>query len=295
MDARELQAPENGLDSEWECPDCSVEMTAVACGDAEFKVSPHFRAVGQHEEDCEHDGRRKLVKSGSIQNIQKSIGKPYDMPSILRLLEERPQRPSPASNEEPKESVDSYRGIGRDGLVKSPHQSIASTIYRIAEAYCIYPSERERQLRVPDCEGNSYATCFYELKKSTGFVNLTRRIMFAPIRFRTPNCQSKTITFELAPAVWPLQRDNPENRRPLKNYGISIDTEEWTEHSRKLFETELINSVQKQKENYHNGYQHKTYVFFLGQQQESDLVSFLVSSRQLVCFLDLHKDVYTQL
>ena len=217
------------------------------------------------------------------------------MPSVLRLLDERPQRPGPASDEEPKESIDTYRGIGRDGLVTNPHESFASTIYRIAEAYCIYPSERDRQLKVPRCKGKSYATCFYELKSRTGYVNLIRRIMFAPIRFSTPNYQGKTITLELAPAVWPLKRDNPENRKPLKNYSISIDTEEWTVRSRKLFQTDLRNSIQKQTKNYKDDWQRKTYVFFLGLQQEHDLACFLVNRRQLVCFLDLHSDVYSRL
>jgi len=308
MDAREVASDPELIPGPWQCPGCCVAMMPVACGSDDYRVSPHFRANGRHASECRYDGMHPDADPGEIRRIQSSMGPPESMPTRLRLVERRPQRRDSDPADPPAARSHIHRGR-LDAAAPSPtHESTASMLHRIADAYCRYPSERRRRLRVPECAGRAYRECFQALKNTTGSPPFDRKVLFAPIRFRRPDVLDDVVTIELAPAVWLSPRDPANPVPPDAVYRVSFRTGPWSERDRRRFRRDLEKAISDQKRDHYDDQKHEarrsnkhiektwvTYLFFVGAQDPDDRALFTVDDHRLACFFRLHKDVYRNL
>ena len=296
MDAREVAAAPELIPGPWHCPGCDVAMTTVACGPCDYEVSPHFRANDKHDPECRYDGQYSDAKPGEIRRIKRSMGPPESMPTRLRLAERRPQRRDPDRIDPDAEPVDAYHGRPDVDDATDTHESTASMLHRIADAYCRYPLERSRRLRIPHCAGRTYADCFHQLKNTTGKVAFDYAVLFAPIRFRTPAVRERTMTIQLSPAHWKAPYDPDAPTSPDAVYRVSFLTGTWRGRNRNRFRYELLEAIADQRRDH--GDEDKTwrtYLFFLGRQDLRDLALFNVEDHRLACLFRLRKTVYQRL
>ena len=289
IDAKSLKKSKTELEGPWECPACKVEMVAVACSNENYKVSPHFRANGKHEENCDLDGKRVLVEERNVRKTTKRMGTPTPMPSVLRIIEKRPQRASQQESGKIEGRIDSYTGAKPNSHTNGSHESSASTIQRIVEAHLSHPSEQDHPLRIPGCDGRTYGTCFHKLKNIPRYTKFKLRIMSAPIRFTDLRYHENEMVVYLNRGILPYFLDDRGKWKLSGYYRIHFLTDEWTERKRELFRNELLEAVRRQKEYYRGDRKREVFVFFLGEQQADDLASFLVDKYQLACFIDLHR------
>ena len=295
MDAYELACAEEELTNEWVCPGCDVVMIPVACGDVDYKVSAHFRAIEPHDATCSFDGLHPNARRGEIRNVEQEAGHPAAMPNVLRLATLRPQLRDECNGRPDTVPVNPARGAGDDDGVRAAHAATASMLHRIAAAYCRYPAQRGARLRIPNCGGRTYQRCFRRLKNAHDRVLYEYRVLFASIRFSHPTDRDNVVTIELEPAIW---RSGWTGTRmpPDERYRVAFHTEAWSQRSRDRFRHGLDEAVAAQRVfvNARNDLW-RTYVFFLGEQDPRDWSTFLVEDHRLVCFLRLHRDVIERL
>ena len=298
MDAREVAAAPELIPGPWHCPGCDVAMTPVACGPCNYEVSPHFRANGKHDPECRYDGQHFDAKPGEIRRIKRSMsmGPPESMPTRLRLAERRPQRREPDRTNPDDQPVHAYRGRPDANDAPSTHESTASMLHRIADAYCCYPLERSRRLRIPECAGRTYADCFRQLKNTTGTGAFDYIVLFAPIRFQTPAVRDHTMTIQLGPAHWKAPYDPNAPTSPDAVYRVSFLTGTWRDRDRNRFRYKLLEAIDDQRRDHGDKDETwRTYLFVLGRQDPRDPALFNVEDHRLTCFFRLHKTVYLQL
>ena len=173
MDAREVAAAPDLIPGPWHCPGCDVAMTPVACGPGDYEVSPHFRANGKHDLECRYDGWHSDARPGEIRRIRRSMGPPASMPTRLRLAERRPQRHHHDQAESDAEMVYAYRGRPDRDDAPDAHESTATMLHRIADAYCSYPLERSRRLRIRNAPAAPISTAFVGSKTQMKYLHQT--------------------------------------------------------------------------------------------------------------------------
>ena len=296
MDAREVAASPDLIPGPWHCPGCDVAMVPVACGPGNYEVSPHFRANGEHDSECRYDGLRFDTKPGEIRRIKRSMGPPASMPTRLRLAERRPQRRQPDQSDPDSETVHAYRGRANAGDASTVHDSTASMLYRIAEAYCSYPFERSTRLRIPECAGRTYSDCFLQLQNTSVIPTSDHAVLFAPISFRAPVHGRHTITIQLGPAHWKARFNPTARTKPDAAYRVTFHVEKWRNRDRDLFRHDLRKSIADQRADYADENETwRTYIFFLGRPDPHELALFNVVDHRLACFFRLHKTVYREL
>jgi hypothetical protein len=291
VDARELADTGDGLEDNWKCPGCDVPMTPVACGAGPYKKVPHFRAEEPHKIDCDFDGLRRIVVNGRVKPVRGVIPITDGMPSILVLAGERLQRPSIANEDDGVVGVcGGARRRGTEVMGARWHEATASNIRRIAEAYCGYPDERGRPLKVPGHFGSTYEDCFRRLKSTKGYSRFRRRVMFAPIRFSKPLETGGITEIELDSVVWPEVSGENGNWKPLARYRLALPSGNWSGKSYKNFSKDLKEAQREQRDAHNEGGDWKVFAFFLGDQSEDDLTLFKVIDHRLICFLTVRDD-----
>lgn len=296
LDARELAETGSGLDDPWRCPGCNVRMKPIACGEGPYKVSPHFRSESEHKVDCDIDGLRKIVVKGRVKPVFGVMAMTDGIPTILNLVQRRPQRPSTENEEADAEGVlNALHGRGNNDAGTRRHEATASTIRRIAEAYCGFPDERGRRLKIPGCEGNTYASCFQRLRHTKLYVRFSRRVMFAPIRFSRPQENGGITVMELDSVVWPEAIGADGKWHPLARYRLALPTGDWSARSRNRFSKDLEEARNEQRDSHNEGVNWKVFAFFLGDQSEDDLAIFKVTDHRLICFLTICDDVLSKM
>jgi len=289
LDARELAATQNGIDDDWICPDsnCAVRMVPAACRNAKYRVSPYFRALEPHMIGCKADGLRSIVKEGRLHPIQTKMTFPEVLPTVLYLAAQRPQRPT-AEQQADGGCIDTYRGQGAEAPNASRHHATASTLRRIAEAFCAYPLDRDLPLRIPGCVGTTYRTCFKRVGNTQGFVDDPKKVLYAPIRFAKKTICEEVLTVELNQVVWPSEHRDDVKIIPEANYKVEFNMGEWSEGCRKRFLCEVDKFIYIQRENYRVKSDWAVFLFFLGTQDENNKNVFRVNDHRLIYLIELN-------
>lgn len=297
VDAREIFLSGEGLDDDWVCPgaNCNADMKLIACDrDKKYEVSPHFRAKkpAKHAQNCSYDGLRKIVANGRVKTIKETMGIPEALPSVLRLASKRHQLPAqPTQVGLADESRDIYVGEGAGWPQDRKHESSASTLRRIAEAFCAFPLERDRPLRIPNlCQG-TYTSCFQRIKHTSGFHKFENRIFYCPIRFTKPHRDTVSLTVELNAAVWPQSADENVKTTPQSQYRVSLLMDNWEDRNRNRFVADLNEAITSQREAHNKSSKWQVFAFFIGQQSPNDQALFVVNDHRLVCFLTVKENV----
>ena len=273
----------------WECLGCPVEMiSAAADGAKKYKVAPYFRANGSHAIDCDGDGLRVLAEGGNQHVADGAMGLPAAYPNVLRLAVDRPQVPQgdQVADIDPITRVrqNPDAGGGRN------HDHVAGTLYRIAECYVLYPNQRHRPLRIKGVEGDTYATCFKRLTNTKKAVRLPTHVYFAEISFKHIAVEDGVAEVTLTPVLWIINEADPTQKaRPGQRYRVRFDTREWTPRRRNGFLGELERQRAEQQQLHSSDADVRVNLFFIGRQDDNDLMLFHVDDPRLACFFPMPK------
>lgn len=289
LDARELAATQDGINDAWVCPDpsCAVGMIPIACRDADYRVIPHFRARGPHVFGCKADGLRSIVNEGRLHPIQTEMPFPEIFPTVLYLAAQRPQRPAEGQQANGG-VVDAYRGQGAEAPNANLHHATASTLRRIAEAFCAYPLDHDRPLRIPGLTGTTYRTCFKRIINTQGFIDDPQKVLYAPIKFSKIESYEDLLTVELNPAVWPTEHKDDKKIKPVANYKVEFNIGQWSEGCRRRFSCEIKKFINIQRENYIKESDWSVFLFFIGTQDENNRNVFRVNDHRLFYLIELN-------
>ncbi len=289
IDAMDLRAGNADPDGPWTCAHCGVAMIPVACGRGQYKVAPHFRVSGRHEADCVEAERLIVREAAQHRPVRRQASLAGDMPSLLVFRKPRPQRPDGTHGEEIEDAADVHAGRGK-GDASGVHGPTTEALRWVAQAYVDHPLRRHLPLRAPDCEGDSYDTCFQELPDRRGIEQFPYQIMYAPIRFRGVIREKDAVTLRLDRMIESGFRHAGGWRHDLF-YQIRFPHRDWTEPEQEEFSQELKAALGRQWQNHRamlgNGrWDSMVYVFFMGEQRER-LREFVVTDFRHFCFLDL--------
>lgn len=274
----------------WECPVCQVEMIAVAADGARvYKVAPHFRAEGNHRQDCDADGKRRMVTTGAVHVVRDANGPPADYPNQLVLAAQRPQV-APADGGPdgvpPAANINRYRGAGEG--IRGQHAHYARTLHRIVEFYVGHPEERQRRLTIPNVDGVTYHNCFWEIRGVTEETRFPPKVLYAQIAFKRFEQDENSLTVFLNPAFFvanPDPREAEEKPRIARGkFRVRFDMTGWSTRRRNAFLSTAEVARQQQRDLHGNQDSAAVRLYFIGRQDAADFLLFHVTDPRLACF-----------
>lgn len=283
MQAAALRRGEGSAAGPWKCRACGAAMAPVACGAGHFRVSPHFRAIKRHARDCDADGKERPTASRDVRVAVETRSTAGEGPTALRLPTLRRQRPRDGEPMEAEDQEDVHARRDRGETAPGTHGRTVTTLRPVAEHYIFHPEKRGEPLAVQGFPRSTYGELFKKLRGTTGHVRWPDIFLFAPIRFKEARIGHDTFSIYLNRAIW------SPGRRLQGYYRITLAVSDWSEGTRRLCRGEWRAAVELQREKYRQRQRTSVYAFFLGEQEQDDLSSFIISDHRLVCFLNLHE------
>lgn len=267
----------------WECPGCRVEMIPVAASGAQqYKVAPHFRIHGIHDEDCSAVGQSSRGSGGGSTPGEIASGPPATFPKALRLSVARQEGDTESGATAASAASIGSRQAGIAHLQRGS-ASIAGSLHRIVESYLLSPEHHAESLRIDGCEGSSYETCFRQLQKTRRPLPLPRLVWFAEIQFRHIIREGDVATLSLAPVEW------IGSGKTGPCYRIRFDTRAWTPRRRSAMLAEVERQRAEQQRLHHAKAAERVNIFFFGRQDHDDLMLFHLEDPRLACFFLMPK------
>lgn len=287
--ADELPYCDDLQDEEWECLGCEVEMIpAAADGARQYRVAPYFRANGSHDVACDGDGLRVLADGGDQRVARGAMGMPAAYPNILRLAAIRPQVPQ-AEQDADREPVARVRQ-NPNAAGGREHNRVAGTLHRVADCYVRFPNQRHQRLQIPGIEGETYGTCFRRLANTREAQYLPPHVYFAEMSFRHIQVDGNVADVTLSPVLWIINEQAPQERaQPGPRYRVRFDTRAWTVRRRNGFLGDLERQRAEQQRLHNADGSSRVNLFFIGEQDDQDLMLFHVNDPRLACFLPMPK------
>lgn len=282
--AEELPFHDDLQNARWVCIACPVQMEPVAAdGARQYLVSPHFRALDEHDPDCDGDGLRRIVTPGGRRAVRRQMGAPAAFPNRLVLVAARPQVARPPDDAAPGlPQVRRYGGQGQGG--GDPHDSYARTLHRIVQCYALFPDERHRPLTIPGCQGNTYNSCFEKLVGTANPTPKPPKVYFAEISFQHVTVENNVATVPLYPVRWIPQKDGSKPKPRIEDrYRVLFNMADWSTRRRNGFLAEMERKRLEQKEVVARNAANKVHLFFLGAQDPTNPLLFRVHDARLAC------------
>ena len=290
--AKKLQDEGGDFSGPWECEGCGAEMHLVAPEAGKFKVTVHFRASGGHAANCNSDGSGVATRKGGEKITKRTRTKVSPAQIILRFPKLRRQRSGNGKSEGGEIAEDSYVIGDSAETAAGEHVSNITTLQPVAELYCFNPDKREVELEIERCPMGTMDTLFKELEKSSGYVRLSRKVYFAPIRFMGAELES-------CPYVVYLHR---EIRLPQENaargrvfYQLKLDFAKSSDRTRNIWRKQLSEAVAFQKRYWRGIEEEQMYAFFLGDQDSNTPSRFIIRDHREICLLKFDRDVIANL
>lgn len=263
------------------CIGCDAVMEAVACK-CKMKRRPYFRIKGNHSLNCDIDGYEKLTKIGQLKQVSTTDGFPISYPNKLNLS--KPREVVLCSNNDKQGNVVRNKSIASNGRIKTAnknHSRTAKTIQPLARHYILFPYDRHIHLYVPEVDAKRYTSVFQRLYYKEGFPYERNKIYFGELLINRLLIINNFMYLPLTAGIW------DENRKPQKNYGLSVDLSPWSQYKKDYISSHIKYCAEEVKDSLRQNIRVKAWIFFLGKQDVSDPFKFnlLINDHRLICCL----------
>lgn len=251
VDAEELWLLDQAELSRFQCVSCGVDLLPAAFGAETTRKRPYFRLErlgARHAPDCQMAAYKDLVTRARRERI------PVE---DLRRCDAMPFRAKLGSSE---------TLLGRDN---NP------SLRRIAAAYCDFPNNRDHPLRINGVAGHTYATVIQRLATKEVVRYGEPSIWFGRAAWRSRPTESNS-TYEI-----PLA-EGGSGVRVQRPYRVRVHWFSWTPNARLALMREFEALLQEYLSN-RISRQNAPWVFFIGEQDETDASLFHVRDYHQIC------------
>jgi hypothetical protein len=261
------------------CRGCDVMVNPVSY-EAHHKKRPHFKELPTkpHKSWCDIDGEEKLIAKARKESVTTHAGFPGSFPSKLQLVDER-EKVALAGVYVGGQGTSSGGALSRTTLGKTYTQWTAHTIRPICRAFMNFPHDRDLPLNVPGAYGSTYDEVIRKLASRDIVSYPKQHILVAPLSWSKAKEVKGKIVVELSYGFW-------ANKKLAAPYRLIVDATNWSAAKKNYILTELEVSREEAKERITAGKKsEKSWVFFFGQQDSTNLSDFVISDHRLICCL----------
>ncbi len=268
--------------TEFICLGCNARKKPIALK-PEMKLSPHFRLQDEHESGCDVDGYEQLIKKARKGSVSSERGFPVSYPNKLRLpvlrkvTNSNTSQISSTNEYDDNSTLDTseYQETGKN------HDSTVTTIRRLVTHFTSFTHTNDRSLRlsVPGVEVKTYAEVFQKPRYQPTFYYNQTRIYFGKLFYNGILICNEGVRLPLTEGRW-------ENKKPVENLYLEIDTRSWSKAQRQVFGREIQFYTEQIKEQRSSDSKAQLWLFFLGQQNQDNNRKFrlLIEDYRLICF-----------
>ncbi len=264
----------------YRCIGCGTQIWPASYKRDINKKRPYFTlgAAGKHIEPCDIDGEEEIIKRAKSERLGTTEGFPLPFPNELVLSDNRPVA-NQAVDALPPVTGAHVRTRGNENRhPRINHGHTVKTLRPIAKTFIKYPHDREYlPLKVPECEGNTFATVFWRLGKLIQHRRPTH-LYFASLHWKAPTKTVASIEWQLDAGDW----DRANNRRGT-SFRVRVNWSEWSATQRNTLEHE-IEFARGQTKN--SGGAIKAWLFFIGTQDDNDQTLLVVNRYQAICCIE---------
>ncbi len=261
------------------CRGCGVMVNPVSF-EAHHKKRPHFKELltKPHKSWCDIDGEEKLINKARKERVTTRSGFPGSFPSKLKLADER-EKVAAVGAPVGVQSSSSGRASSGTTSGKTHTQWTARTIRPICRAFMNFPHDRDLPLSVPGTYGSTYDEVIRKLAPRDIVSYPKQHIFVTPLSWSKAKDVAGKIIVELSYGFW-------ANNKLAASYRLIVDSTNWSTAKKNYILAELEISREEAKDRAAAGKKsEKSWVFFLGQQDSSNLSDFLVTDHRLICCL----------
>ncbi|MCX2887017.1 hypothetical protein OO258_02100 [Pseudomonas sp. DCB_BI] len=278
----------------WQLP--SVDRNGYECGSCGMDVYPasyqknnlkrpyfslfHFT---DHRDGCDVEGNKKTVAKGRKGSVRDELEtSPGLSPSRLTLRDERvavdPTLPVSSTQ---TSSTRSVRSDAHEEKARPVGRRAANTIRPICRAYLNFPYDRSMSLDVPGIDGKTYLSAFKKLGAGNkGIEQFARaQIFYAELAWPKAHEDEESLLIPLSAGEW------SQERKLVRPYSVRVCWSQWSKYKKTVVRNEMEvvreEGIKAKKKNPKD----RAYVFFIGEQDESDPTVFNVSDHRLICGL----------
>lgn len=263
------------------CLGCNAIKKPIAIK-PDMKLSPHFRLQDKHEPGCDIDGYEQLIKKGRKSPVSSEMGFPVSYPNKLRLPILRKvtdninlQASVEAKYDDSALNSDEYQATGKN------HNLTVTTIRRLVTHFTSFTHVKDRNLRlsVPGVEVKTYAEVFQKPRYQPDFYYNKTRIYFGKLFYNGILIYKEGVRLSLTEGRW-------ENKKPVENLYLEIDTRSWSKAQKLVLEREIQFYTEQIKKQRNSDLKVQLWLFFLGQQNSDNDRKFrlLIDDYRLICF-----------
>jgi hypothetical protein len=261
------------------CRGCGVMANPVSF-EAHHKKRPHFKELPTkpHKSWCDIDGEEKLVTEARKERVTTQEGFPGSFPSKLQLVDER-EKVAVAGVSAGGQGTSSGGASSGTTSGKTHTQWTAHTIRPICRMFMNFPHDRDLPLSVSGAYGSIYDEVIRKLASRDIVSYPKQHILVAPLNWAKAKDVAGKIVVGLSYGFW-------ANNKLAAPYRLIVDPTNWSAAKKNYILTELEVSREEAKERATAGKKsEKRWVFFLGQQDLTNLSDFVVTDHRLICCL----------
>lgn len=284
VEAEQLWLIENVDNERYICRGCGIKVIPKSY-DPDNILRPHFaKPKGiSHKPGCDVDGEGVLVKAGRTKRLSTAReGFPAPYPSRLVLIDERPVVDSGTPEDDEKKGSRNGQARSRTetGNSPTPRKITANTIRPICRTFIRFPYDRDLDLSIPGITPTNYLTVFKKLKWDELCRYPEARIFYSPILWK-----KATETEEYLEVL--VDAGEREDKKLTNGNRVRIEWADWSKAKRTYVRNEL--EAARKEAMYAKGKDSttkiKSHLFFIGEQDVSDLALFRIFDHRLICCL----------
>lgn len=252
--------------SQFECPECAL-LLSPASYKITNQVAPYFtpaNKLNHHHPDCLHNTKNVNFRVYQNTTYNTELEIPFRFPNGLNLRE-------PGLNNAPQ-----VGNVNPHGPRIQQGNYQASSLFAICKTFSLFPLARKAMpLAINDIAGNTYNSCFHQVKFNTPGQN--HKILFGLSAWNSGRSTHNNIDIFLL--AWDIIS------KSSKKINLHIDCSTWSELTKRSFKIEFDDANEKAKKGNHKGSKSKTWIFFIGTQDETDVNKFHINNRKLISII----------
>lgn len=288
--AEELKNMQNIESIDFRCRGCSVKLIPSSYKEHNL-VAPHFKILKKEAHiDCDLEGEIEFRTSLKIQKESITNGYPNSYPNKLIVRNTSIKIDNSETNNETKlnKFTSKPNGASSDDKENKRHNSTAQIIRKLCLTYLVFSepnvlSNMNLDASSVGIKGNTYSKVFKLIPNNMTAKHPSKHIFFSEITWKKPLVDGDIITLILDRGAWRVEEDGKLiEKKTVEKYKLEIHTASWSESKRKyiLQEIEIYRRLTRLSEG-----SKKSYVFFIGEQKDEDIMCFTVDDYKYITFL----------
>lgn len=270
----------------------SVNSDGYLCSGCNTQVFPrsyrpenlyraHFFILDPHGQGCGVEGEKKVIARGKRGSVQHELEtSPGLSPARLQLIDARTiVDPALPRTEQRTQSVSQQDATGN--TARREGRRAANSIRPICRAFLRFPYDRHLSLEVPGVAPTTYQTAFKKLR-SKGFERFAQaRVFYGELAWSQAIESPEHLTISLNAGEWV--------EGELSHYQVLVHWREWSAVACARLRNELEVARKEGMDAKKAKQTSRSYLFFVGDQDDKNPALFHVLDHRLVC--TLHGDL----